>query len=161
MTNDALHISVLALGVAAFAWLTPLSPARADSPPANNATPSLASPAPTSLTAPSGPAATAPTANPAPAQSAATPSLGEPAPTSKIAESGTANARPPSHAYSPHAYRRHYARAYVHRYRENENPVTAAAHGVVAGVSTLGSVAAYPIYCFPNYGSCHLRRLTP
>ena len=37
----------------------------------------------------------------------------------------------------------------------------AAAHGVVGGVTTLGSVAAYPIYCFPNYGSCHFRRPYP
>ena len=29
-----------------------------------------------------------------------------------------------------------------------------AANGVVGGVADLGSIAAYPIYCFPNYGSC-------
>jgi hypothetical protein len=25
---------------------------------------------------------------------------------------------------------------------------------VVGGVADLGSIAAYPVYCFPNYGSC-------
>jgi hypothetical protein len=34
------------------------------------------------------------------------------------------------------------------------NPVAAAATGVVGGVADLGSLAAYPIYCFPRYGSC-------
>jgi hypothetical protein len=32
--------------------------------------------------------------------------------------------------------------------------VATAANGVVGGVADLGSIAAYPIYCFPNYGSC-------
>jgi hypothetical protein len=29
--------------------------------------------------------------------------------------------------------------------------------GLVGGVADLGSIAAYPIYCFPNYGSCPVR----
>ena len=37
------------------------------------------------------------------------------------------------------------------------NPLADAATGVVGGVADLGSVAAYPFYCFPNYGSCSVR----
>ena len=29
--------------------------------------------------------------------------------------------------------------------------------GVAGGAADLGSVAAYPFYCFPNYGSCPVR----
>jgi len=29
--------------------------------------------------------------------------------------------------------------------------------GVAGGAADLGSVAAYPFYCFPNYGSCSVR----
>jgi hypothetical protein len=32
--------------------------------------------------------------------------------------------------------------------------VGAAATGVVGSMADLGSLAAYPIYCFPRYGSC-------
>jgi len=49
---------------------------------------------------------------------------------------------------------RHYVRHYAYRYH---NPVAAAATGVVGGVADLGSLAAYPFYCFPNYGSCSVR----
>jgi hypothetical protein len=28
---------------------------------------------------------------------------------------------------------------------------------VVGGVADLGSIAAYPFYCFPNYDSCSVR----
>ena len=35
-----------------------------------------------------------------------------------------------------------------------DNPVAVAATGVAGGVADLGSLAAYPFYCFPNYGSC-------
>jgi hypothetical protein len=52
-------------------------------------------------------------------------------------------------------------RQYAHRhaaYRNRRraygaNPVRAAA----TGMADLGSIAAYPIYCFPNYGSCSVR----
>ena len=37
---------------------------------------------------------------------------------------------------------------------EGRNPVASAATGVVGGIADLGSIAAYPIYCFPRYGSC-------
>jgi hypothetical protein len=67
-------------------------------------------------------------------------------------------ARRPTHVYArryaPHQAR-HYgwvnARPYTHR---NENPVAAAANGAAGAVADLGSIATYPIYCFPNYGSC-------
>ena len=52
-------------------------------------------------------------------------------------------------------YTRHYAARNVHRY--DGNPVTTAATGVAGGVADLGSIAAYPFYCFPNYGSCSVR----
>jgi hypothetical protein len=144
MTHDALHVSVLALGVAALAWIAPLSPARADSSAPDASTPSLSEPAPTPsiATTPNGPT---------PTQSAV-----EPPPKPSMAEGGT-DAMP----RATHAYKHHYARANARRPRDDENPVMAAAHGVVGGVTTLGSVAAYPIYCFPNYGSCRLRRLYP
>jgi len=32
---------------------------------------------------------------------------------------------------------------------------------VVGGVADLGSIAAYPFYCFPRYGSCHFHRPYP
>jgi hypothetical protein len=45
------------------------------------------------------------------------------------------------------------ARGYV---RYESNPVASATRGVANGVADLGSIAAYPVYCFPNYGSCPL-----
>ncbi|HEY1452205.1 MAG TPA: hypothetical protein VGF57_01975 [Roseiarcus sp.] len=54
-----------------------------------------------------------------------------------------------------HHYTRHYAWRNGHRYvAYGANPVRAVANGVVDGVADLGSIATYPIYCFPNYGSC-------
>ena len=41
--------------------------------------------------------------------------------------------------------------------RYSDNPVATAATGVAGGVADLGSIAAYPFYCFPNYGSCSVR----
>ena len=119
MTYGALHVSAIALGVAALVSISPLSTARADS------------------SAPSG----------------ATPSLSEPAPTPSVA---TAPQRP------SHTYVRHYARHTHYAWRNGrryaaysyDNPVAAAATGVVGGMADLGSIAAYPIYCFPRYGSC-------
>jgi hypothetical protein len=56
-----------------------------------------------------------------------------------------------------HRYSRHYAWRNGHRYvAYSNNPVAVAANGVVGGVADLGSIAAYPIYCFPNYGSCRM-----
>jgi hypothetical protein len=51
---------------------------------------------------------------------------------------------------------RNYARNERGHVRRGENPVAAAATGAVGAVADLGSIAAYPIYCFPNYGSCRV-----
>ncbi len=93
-------------------------------------------------------------------QSAASPSLSEPSPTPGWAEggpssaaNGAAGAQRPSRVHP-----RHYARRNEHRYvRSGSNFVADTANGVVGGVEDLGSVAAYPVYCFPNYGSCSVR----
>ena len=111
-----------------------------------------AEPAPTpSMTAPAHPTS-APT--PAPTTTAAAPSLNEPAPTPAWAESaphGTTAAQNPSVHRSAH---RHYA---YRNERRSDNPVATVAMGVAGGAADLGSVAAYPFYCFPNYGSCSVR----
>ena len=54
---------------------------------------------------------------------------------------------------------RHAARRYASRNgnRYDGNPVRTAATGVAGGVADLGSIAAYPFYCFPNYGSCSVK----
>jgi hypothetical protein len=139
MTRSVCRASAIALGVAAFVSLTPLSAAFAD--------PS-AEPAPT----PSAPAA----ATPAPAASPATPSLSEPAPTPGWAESGPGGPTVAQHPSVRDYARRHYASRSGHRYY-SDNPVATAAIGVAGGVADLGSIAAYPFYCFPNYGSCSVR----
>ncbi len=127
MTHGALRVSAIALGVAAFVSLSPLSTASADS------------------SAPSG----AP-----PTTGDATPSLSEPAPTPGWAEAGPQDVQQPSRPYAHH-YTRHYAWRNGHRYAYySNNPVASAATGVVGSVADLGSLAAYPIYCFPRYGSC-------
>ena len=92
---------------------------------------------------------TAPAPNPAP-------SLNEPAPTPGWAESGPHG---PTVAQQSGA-RRHVHRRYAYRYGRryySDNPVATVATGVVGGVADLGSIAAYPFYCFPNYGSCSVR----
>jgi len=124
-----LGISAAAVGLAAFASLSLLCPAHAD----------------TSATAPPSPAS---------------PSLSEPAPTPGWAESGPAAsggaaAQQPARASAHRHYPRHYA--WRHGRREYSNPVGEVATGVVGGVADLGSIAAYPFYCFPNYGSCPMR----
>jgi hypothetical protein len=152
MTHGALHASAIALGMAAFVSLSPISTASADS------------------SAPSG-ATSAPNAVPTPG--GATPSLSEPAPTPGWAEaspngaappaSGTTAIKRPAHVYVRHYVRHpHYAWRNGHRYYSyDRNPVAAAATGVVGGVADLGSLAAYPIYCFPRYGSCPFYRPYP
>jgi hypothetical protein len=141
MTHSVLRVSAIALGAAGFIALSPLSAARAD--------PS-AEPAPTPSQPATAPSAAAPTA--------AAPSLSEPAPTPGWAESspgGTAVAEHPHARHYAHRYARHYAWRNGHRYvYYGDNPVATAATGVVYGVADLGSLAAYPFYCFPNYGSC-------
>jgi hypothetical protein len=134
MTNGALRVSAIALGAAAFVSLSPLSLARADS-----ATTSGAASA---------------TSGAAPVTGEATPSLSEPAPTPGWAEAGPQDVQQPLHHYAHH-YTGHYAWRNGRRYN---NPVAAAATGVVGSVADLGSLAAYPIYCFPRYGSCPVYR---
>ncbi len=139
MTRSVSQASAIALGVAAFVSFAPLSAAFAD--------PS-AEPAPT----PSAPAM-APT--PTQTTAAATPSLSEPAPTPGWAETGPNSGSIAQHPGARHSVHRHYAYRTGHRY--NDNPVATAATGVAGGVADLGSIAAYPFYCFPNYGSCSVR----
>jgi hypothetical protein len=138
MTRSVPQISAIALGVAALVSLSPLSMARADPP----ATPASSAPTP----APS----------PAPAPSAAAPSLSEPAPTPAWAESRPTKTTGAQHAAVRHYTHRHYAYRNGHRYY-GDNPVATTATGVAGGVADLGSIAAYPFYCFPNYGSCSVR----
>jgi hypothetical protein len=96
----------------------------------------------------------------APAAPNAEPSLSEPAPTPSSAETGPAPAgnRPAATRHRAAGYAQRHAWRNAHRYGyRSANPVADAATGVVGGVADLGSVAAYPFYCFPNYGSCHVR----
>ena len=136
MTHGIPRTSAIALSVAALVSLSPLS-AWADTP-----------------------AAPAPPARPAPASSAAaTPSLNEPAPTPVWAESGPGAPTVAQQRAMRH-YPRHPARRYAWRSGRryySDNPVATAATGVAGGVADLGSIAAYPFYCFPNYGSCSVR----
>jgi hypothetical protein len=92
--------------------------------------------------------------------SAATPSLSEPHTVEMWVESGPDEAMVAQHpAVSQHV--RHYARRYAWRDGRRaytDNPVAAAATGLAGGVADLASLAAYPFYCFPNYGSCSVRR---
>jgi hypothetical protein len=132
MTCSIPRTSAIALGLAALVSFSPLS-ARADTS-----------------------AAPAPAPSPAPASSAAAPSLSEPAPTPGWAESGPGGAIVAQHPSVRHYAHRHYAWRNGRRYYSG-NPVASAATGVAGGVADLGSIAAYPFYCFPNYGSCSVR----
>jgi hypothetical protein len=140
MTRSVPRVSAITLGVAAFVSLAPFSVAFAD--------PST-EPAPT-------PSAPAPAANPASASTAAAPSLSEPSPTPGWAQAGSGGAAVALHPSVRHYAHRHYAYRNGHRYY-SDNPVATAATGVAGGVADLGSIAAYPFYCFPNYGSCSVR----
>jgi hypothetical protein len=142
MTYSVPRTSAVALGVAAaLLSLSGLSAARADS--ASAPTPSVAAPAhPTS----------APT--PAPTTTAAAPSLNEPAPTPAWAESGPHGTTAVRNSSVHHSAHHHYA---SRNERHSDNPVATVAMGVAGGAADLGSVAAYPFYCFPNYGSCSVR----
>jgi hypothetical protein len=120
MTSGILRVSALALSVAAFASLSSLSAAVADTSTGGGDTPSLSEPAPTPDVA------TAP--------GSATPAM-----------------QPPVRSHARHyARHNHYARSG----RYDRNPVA----DVFGGVADLGAMAAYPIYCFPNYGSCPVYR---
>jgi hypothetical protein len=141
MTYSVPRTSAIALSVAAFVSLSTLPAARADS---------SAEPAPTpSVTLPAHP----PSA-PEPISSAAAPSLNEPAPTPAWAESGSHGATVAQSRSVRRAAHRHYA---YRNERRSDNPVATVAMGVAGGAADLGSVAAYPFYCFPNYGSCSVR----
>jgi len=139
------RIPALALGATALVSLSALSVARADS---------SSEPAPTPVT--TAPAHPSSTPTPAPGSSAAAPSLAEPAPTPAWAEIGptghTIAQQPAGRRYA----HRHYAYRNAHRYH-GDNPVGTVAMGVAGAAADLGSVAAYPFYCFPNYGSCPVR----
>jgi hypothetical protein len=143
MTYSIPPSSAIALGVAALASLSALSAARADS---------AAEPAPTpSMTAPAHPTS-APT--PAPTTTAAAPSLNEPAPTPAWAESGSHGTTATQNSSVHRSAHHHYA---SRNERRSDNPVATVAMGLAGGAADLGSVAAYPFYCFPNYGSCSVR----
>ncbi|HLX98613.1 MAG TPA: hypothetical protein VKR62_07940 [Roseiarcus sp.] len=127
MTHSVSRASVIALGVAALVSLSALS-ARADTLPPGAASPSLAEPSPTPGWAESGP------------------------------QGPKAAQRPAARRHAHHYYTRHYASRSGRRYAySSDNPVATAATGVVGGVADLGSIAAYPFYCFPDYGSCSVR----
>ena len=142
MTHSVLRISAVALGAASILSFAPLSAARADT---------SAEPAPT-------PTVSAPASAPTP--TAAAPSLSEPAPTPLSAEAPRNGATAAAQSHGRH-YARHYTRHYASRDGRryvgyDNNPVAVAATGVAGGVADLGSLAAYPFYCFPNYGSCRV-----
>jgi hypothetical protein len=133
MSRITSQASAIAL---AFISLSPLSVAFADAP-ASAPPARVATPTPTVTTT----AATAP-------------SLSEPSPTPGWAEVG-----PTSGQVGQKSGARRSARHYAYRSggRYDGNPVRTAATGVAGGVADLGSIAAYPFYCFPNYGSCSVK----
>jgi hypothetical protein len=148
MTHGVLRGSAVALGLAAFVSSSPLSTARADTSAASGTTSATSGAA----SAPSRPASTTNRAAPTPSGATAGTSGAASAP------SGATAVQHPAHAYVRH-YAHRYARHYVwrngHRYvYYRHNPVAVAATGVAGGIADLGSLAAYPFYCFPNYGSC-------
>ena len=153
---DAVNGSTAAPGASSAAANGPApAPGSATSPSVATASPSPSAPS-VSKPAPAPGAATSPSVATASSPSgAAAPSLSEPAPTPRLTESSPSRARVAEHHYVRHRYARHYAWRNGHRYvAYGANPVAKAANGVVGGVADLGSIAAYPIYCFPNYGSC-------
>ena len=144
MTYSVPRTSALAFGAAALISLSTLSAALADSSSEPAPTPSVTAPA-------------HPTSAPAPTSTAAQPSLNEPAPTPGWAEAGPSRTTVAQHpAVRHYAHRHYYAYGNGRRYYRG-NPVARAATGVAGGVADLGSIAAYPFYCFPNYGSCSVR----
>ena len=70
--------------------------------------------------------------------------------TTKAPKGATAHAsvRRDANHYTHHS--RRYGTAY------GRNPVAAVVRVVFGGVADLGSLAAYPVYCFPHYGRCHV-----
>ena len=144
MTYSPPRTSALAFGVAALVSLFALSAACADSVPSPNPAPSVTMPAhPPSLA----------TSVPAPTSTATAPSLSEPAPTPDWAELGT-HGTVAQNSTVRHSARHHYA---YRNERRGDNTVATVAMGMAGGAADLGSVAAYPFYCFPHYGSCAVR----
>jgi hypothetical protein len=94
--------------------------------------------------------------------SGSAPSLGEPAPTPDWAESGpslTGGVATTAVRHRPVAHARHHVwrnGRHYYAYR-TDNTLGDLATGVGMGVADLGSVATYPLYCFPDYGSCPVR----
>jgi hypothetical protein len=171
MTSSVPRTSAIALGVAALVSLSTLSAARADSsspaptpsvpataqssaPTTATAAHSLRNPAPTPGWAEAGPNGPTAAHRPPPklASNAVAPSLHEPATMPGSAESGPA--RTIHHHWIHHYAQHHYA---YRDERRSDNPVATTAMRVAGGAADLGSVAAYPFYCFPNYGSCSVR----
>jgi hypothetical protein len=154
MTRTVSRTSAIALGMAALVSLSPVFAwADPSAEPAPNPAPTSSAAAPSTAPTPT------PPERPATSSSATAPSLAEPAPTPSWAESGpqgpTVAQQSGARRYSHH-YVRHYAWRNGRRYY-SDNPVATAATGVAGGVADLGSIAAYPFYCFPNYGSCSVR----
>lgn len=154
MTHGVIRISAIALGVAALVSLSPLSTARADT-----SGPSGATSATRGATSAPSPAAASTASNGAASTSGAAASTRNAAASTG---SETPAVQPPSRPYVRH-YAHHYTRHthYVRRnghryvyYGYRRNPVAAGATAAAGGIADLGSIAAYPIYCFPNYGSC-------
>jgi hypothetical protein len=144
MTYSVTRSSTIAFGVVALMSFSTLPAAWADS---------SSEPAPTPMPAPTPPER--PAERPAATSSAAQPSLNEPAPTPGWAEAG-----PGGTAGAPQPVARRYAHrnyAYGSGHRRYSNPFATAATGVAGGLADVGSIAAYPFYCFPNYGACSVR----
>jgi hypothetical protein len=142
VTYSVPRTTAIAFGVAAFVSMSALSAARADS----------STPAPTPGWAEAGPNGATVVHRPAPASTASSASLSEPATTPGWAEYGPAGTV--HHPSARHSAHHHYA---YRDERRSDNPVGTVAMRVAGGAADLGSVAAYPFYCFPNYGSCSVR----
>ncbi len=129
MTRSVSRVSIIALGVTIFVSSSSISMVRAET-----------------------------SAQLAPTSSASAPSLADPVPNPDFwMESGPDDATVARDPGSHHRAR-HYARRYARRdghYRDN--PAAIAATRVAGGAADVGSLAAYPFYCFPNYGSCSVR----
>ena len=136
MTHSVVGGSAIALGLAAVVSLSTLTARSETSPAAPSATSGEAA-------SPVGAAAT--TGNPAtPGSEAVRP------PARPYVHVTRPYVRHYAHHYTRHA---HYAWRKGRRYAYHD-PVAAGAAAVVGGVADLGSIAAYPVYCFPHYGSC-------
>jgi hypothetical protein len=147
MTYSVIRVSAIVLGGACLVSLSPLSPARANMSAASGTTSATSG-----ATSAPNPAGAASTSGGAASTGNAAASAGSERPA----------VQPPSRPYVRH-YAHHYTRhthyawrnghRYVY-YGYRHNPVAAGAATVAGGIADLGSIAAYPIYCFPNYGSC-------